>query len=148
MNNLDDLLTFLFEFKNDDRVVIYKRMKYGFRYYHIDFQIDKKEDQKTYYDDYMRITIDTRNDCVDLSSGIEDNGLLIEDKDLVKKWDDILESHLLTNLDERIVSMFETTFKSCNRKDIYREYQMKKMGFIEDDDDEEEGEEEDVKKLI
>ena len=95
MNNLDDLLTFLFEFKNDDRMSFYKRMRHGFRFYHIDFKVDKQDNSKSYYDDYMRILIDTRNECIEVSSGMEeDSGILVEDKVLVKKWADILENHI------------------------------------------------------
>ena len=137
MNNLDDLLTFLFEFKNDDRMSFYKRMRHGFRFYHIDFKVDKEDNSKSYYDDYMRILIDTRNECIEVSSGMEeDSGILVEDKVLVKKWADILENHISINLDEKIVGIFEKSFKTCVRKDIYREYQMRKMGFIDETEEE------------
>jgi hypothetical protein len=108
-------------------------MRHGFRHYHIDFKVDKEDNSKSYYDDYMRILIDTRNECIEVSSGMEeDSGILVEDKVLVKKWADILENHISINLDEKIVGIFEKSFKTCVHKDIYREYQMRKMGFIDE----------------
>ena len=130
MKEIDEFLQILMEHISDDRIKVTKRMKYGYRYYYIRLFIDEKpEDSLTTspfdFKDSVDITIDNRNLCIELSSDPEH--IIIEDKELVEKWSNILENHLNKNLSEKVKNIIKTKLSNCYRKDIYRTYQMKKI---------------------
>jgi hypothetical protein len=131
VKEIDDFLEFLMDFIYDDRLSIYKRMKYGYRHYHIDFEID--EEKSTSYPDKLRFIIDNRNVCIEIISPGENDILIIEDKELVEKWSAFCEEFLNKNMSEKVHNIFEKSLQSCFRKDIFREYQMRKLGFSGDD---------------
>jgi hypothetical protein len=131
MKEIDDFLEFLMDFIYDDRVKIYKRIKYGHRIYHIDFEID--EEKHTNYPDHLRFIIDNRNVCIEIISPGENNILFCEDKDLVDKWSNFCEEYLVKELQENVKGIFETSLQSCFRKDIHREYQLRKLSSGGDD---------------
>ncbi len=136
MEEIDEILNFLLKNKSDDRISIYKKMKYGYRHYHIDFEIDEENrTSKSYYTDHISIEIDNRNNCITMSSPYIENktsSILLENKDLVDKWSSILEEEIDKNLSSNIKNIFEKSLSSCFRKDIYRSYQMRKI--LGDDD--------------
>lgn len=136
MEKVDKLLDFLLENINDKRILVHKKMKYGFRYYYLQFTIDEDPTNKsnnTYqYRDMMEIVFDNRNQCIEVYGGDEDFSLIIEDTELLKKWSDILENIVSNNLEERVVDIFEKTLSDCYDKNLYRELQIKKI-FKEDE---------------
>ena len=86
MKKLDKLLDFLMDNLNDDRISVFKKMKYGFRYYYISLYIDEDPNQKSNhnygfrYRDNLEITFDNRNECIEFFGGNEDHPIIIEDK--------------------------------------------------------------------
>lgn len=139
MKEIDEFLEFLLEHESDDRISFTKKMKYGYRYYYINFNIDEKaEDTNQSYgtngaftsyriSDSIEIIIDNRNGCVEM---IYDNGMeniIIEDKDMIDKWNVILESYINKDISEKAKSVIENTLSSCYNKNLHREYQMKKI---------------------
>lgn len=133
MEKVDNFLEFFINHLDDERVTVYKKMKYGYRYYHINFIIDSDEKFQTYrYRDSMEIIFDNRNGCIEIHGGEEAYPIVIEDKDLLEKWSNIIEEITTKDLEERVIDIFEKSLSGCYNKDMYRELQMKKI-FKEDE---------------
>jgi hypothetical protein len=137
MEKIDKFLQFFIENLDDKRISVYKKMKYGHRYYYINFLVDDDPNQNTknsiyQYRDNMEIVFDNRNLCIEVYGGDENNTLIIEDKNLLEKWSNILEEITSKNLEEKVINIFEKTLNECYNKNLYRELQMKKL-FKEDE---------------
>jgi hypothetical protein len=136
MEKINKFLEYFIENIDDERITIYKKMKYGHRYYYVNFSIDedpiKGQTSLFQYRDNMEIIFDNRNECIEFFGGDEIYPLILEDKELLKKWNPILESIVSNNIENRIVDIFEKTLNSCYNKNLYRELQMKKL-FKEDE---------------
>lgn len=139
MKKVDQLLEFFIDNKNDSRISIYKKIKYGYRYYYLNFSVDDEPISNTnsknrsifHYRETLEIVFDNRNKCIEINTGSE-NSLIIEDENLLKKWSDILEEIVSDNLEERVINLFEKTLNDCYNKNLYRDLQMKKL-FKEDE---------------
>ena len=134
MDKLDKFLEFFLEHADDNRISVFKRMKYGYRYYYISFYIDedpnKNQNNSNYgfrYRENLEIIFDNRNECIEISGGDEDHPLIVEDKELLKKWSNILEEFVNRNLENRVANMFEKSLNDCYNKNLHRELQMKKI---------------------
>lgn len=133
MDKFDELLQFLIHNKSDDRISVYKKMKYGYRHYYINFYIDEDPNQSQLqntiykYGGSMNITFDNRNKCIEIDGGNEDYPIIIEDQKLLEKWSNILEEIVNENIEKRIVNIFEKTLEECYNKNLHRELQMKKI---------------------
>jgi hypothetical protein len=137
MEKIDKFLEFFIENLDDKRISVYKKMKYGHRYYYINFLVDDDPNQNSkngiyQYRDNMEIVFDNRNLCIEVYGGDENNTLIIEDKNLLKKWSNILEEITSRNLEDKVINIFEKTLNECYNKNLYRELQMKKL-FKEDE---------------
>ena len=137
MEKIDKFLEFFIENLDDKRISVYKKMKYGHRYYYINFLVDDDPNQNAknsiyQYRDNMEIVFDNRNLCIEVYGGEENNTLIIEDKNLLEKWSNILEEITSRNLEDRVINIFEKTLNECYNKNLYRELQMKKL-FKEDE---------------
>lgn len=137
MEKIDKFLQFFIENLDDKRISVYKKMKYGHRYYYINFLVDDDPNQNTknsiyQYRDNMEIVFDNRNLCIEVYGGDENNTLIIEDRSLLEKWSNILEEITSKNLEEKVINIFEKTLNECYNKNLYRELQMKKL-FKEDE---------------
>ena len=136
MKESDEFLEFLLEHDYDSRVNIQKKMKYGHRFYQISFNIDEPTEDKTiggnsnkYYrmSDSLEIIIDNRNECIELVYEHGSSNIIIEDKNMIDKWNVRLEEYINKDLSEKTKSVIENTLSSCYNKNLYREYQMKKI---------------------
>lgn len=136
MKEIDEFLEFLLEHDYDSRVNIQKKMKYGHRFYQISFNIDEPTEDKTiggnsnkYYrmSDSLEIIIDNRNECIELVYEHGSSNIIIEDKNMIDKWNVRLEEYINKDLSEKTKSVIENTLSSCYNKNLYREYQMKKI---------------------
>jgi hypothetical protein len=138
MQKIDKFLEFFLEHLDDERITIYKKLKYGCRYYHLNFHIDEDPNQNSSNNSFyqfresMEIIFDNRNNCIEIVGGEESVPLIIEDKQLLEKWSNILEGIVSNNLEERVVGVFEKSLNDCFNKDLHRELQMKKI-FKEDE---------------
>lgn len=138
MKEIDEFLHFLLEHESDERISFTKKMKYGYRYYYINFNIDEKpEEDKNKNQSYglrgyrisdsIEIIVDNRNGCVEL---IHDNGMeniIIEDKYLLDKWSHILEEYINKDMSTKVKDVIEGALSSCYNKNLHRTYQMKKI---------------------
>ena len=138
MKEIDEFLHFLLEHESDERISFSKKMKYGYRYYYISFNIDDKpeDDNKNQsfgslrgyrISDSIEIVIDNRNTCVEL---LHDNGIeniIIENKELVDKWSNILEEYINKDVSTKVKDIIEGALSSCYNKNLHRTYQMKKI---------------------
>ena len=136
MKEIDEFLEFLLEHDYDSRVNIQKKMKYGHRFYQISFNIDEPTEDKTiggnsnkYYrmSDSLEIIIDNRNECIELVYEHGSSNIIIEDKNMIDKWNVRLEEYINKDISEKTKSVIENTLSSCYNKNLYREYQMKKI---------------------
>lgn len=138
MDKIDKFLEFFIENIDDKRISVSKKMKYGFRYYYINFMVDedptiKNQHNSLYqYRDNMEIIFDNRNKCIEVFGGDENYPLIVEEPILLEKWSNILEEIVSENLEDRVINIFEKTLNECYNKNLYRELQMKKL-FKEDE---------------
>lgn len=139
MKEIDEFLHFLLEHESDERISFSKKMKYGYRYYYINFNIDEKPEEDNNKNqsfgslrgyrisDSIEIVVDNRNTCVEL---IHDNGMeniIIEDKQLVEKWSKLLEEYINKDVSTKVKNVIESALSSCYNKNLLRTYQMKKI---------------------
>ena len=133
MEKVNSLLEFLLENIEDKRFSVYKKYKYGFKNYYLNFYVDEdpvtKQTQQNIYQfrDGLEIVFDNRNKCIEIYGGSEEHPMIVEDEVLLEKWSNILEEIVSRNLEERIVDIFEKTLSTCYNKNLYRELQMKKL---------------------
>ena len=139
MKEINDFLQFLLEHESDERISFTKKMKYGYRYYYINFNIDEKPEKEKNNQSYINslkgyriidsieIVIDNRNSCIEIlyDNGVEN--IIIEDKQLLDKWSKILEEYINNDISIKIKNVIEGALSSCYNKNLYRTYQMKKI---------------------
>lgn len=139
MKEIDEFLQFLLDHESDDRISFSKKMKYGYRYYFINFNIDDKPEEEGKNQSYgqslrgyrisdsIEIVIDNRNGCIEM---LYDNGtenIIIEDKQLLDKWSNILEEYISKDISTKAKDAIENALSSCYNKNLHRTYQMKKI---------------------
>jgi hypothetical protein len=114
-------------------------MKYGYRYYYISFNIDEKPEDDSNKNqsfgslrgyritDSIEIVVDNRNTCVELIYDNSIENIIIEDKNLVDKWSNILEEYINNDVSTKVKNIIENALSSCYNKSLHRTYQMKKI---------------------
>jgi hypothetical protein len=138
MKEIDDFLKFLLEHESDNRINISKKMKYGYRYYYVNFNIDEKPEEEDNnqtrqklrmfrISDSIEIIIDNRNGCIEMIYNSGSDNIIIEDKNLLDKWSNILEEYINKNISEKVKNVIETSLSECYEKNLFREYKMKKI---------------------
>jgi hypothetical protein len=139
MKEIDEFLQFLLEHESDERISFSKKMKYGYRYYYISFNIDEKPEDDTNKNqsfgslrgyritDSIEIVVDNRNTCVELIYDNSIENIIIEDKNLVDKWSNILEEYINNDVSTKVKNIIENALSSCYNKNLHRTYQMKKI---------------------
>jgi hypothetical protein len=134
--NLDEYIQFLMgNIDKDDRINLNKKMKYGFRHYYLTLTIDEENQNQnqnkgsihTYsFRESLEIFFDNRNKCIEVNSFTEDS-IIVENEDLLNKWNPILEEYINREVDSKIKKCFEESLMKCANKSLHREYQMKKI---------------------
>jgi hypothetical protein len=139
MKEIDEFLQFLLEHESDERISFSKKMKYGYRYYYISFNIDEKPEDDTNKNqsfgslrgyritDSIEIVVDNRNTCIELIYDNSIENIIIEDKKLVDKWSNILEEYINNDVSTKVKNIIENALSSCYNKNLHRTYQMKKI---------------------
>jgi hypothetical protein len=139
MKEIDEFLQFLLEHESDERISFSKKMKYGYRYYYISFNIDEKPEADSNKNqsfgslrgyritDSIEIVVDNRNTCVELIYDNSIENIIIEDKNLVDKWSNILEEYINNDVSTKVKNIIENALSSCYNKSLHRTYQMKKI---------------------
>ena len=138
MREIDEFLQFLLDHESDERISFSKKMKYGYRYYYVNFNIDEKPEEESKnknfgslrgyrISDSIEIIVDNRNSCIELiyDSGMEN--IIIEDKKLVEKWSGVLEEYINKDISIKAKDIIESALSSCYNKNLHRTYQMKKI---------------------
>jgi hypothetical protein len=145
MKKIDELIRFLWERREDDRVYISKDIKYGHRNYYIKMEIDEEPEpidnsntgnqssrSGLYplrgifkgYGNTLSLHIDNRNNCVILHYN---ENIVIEDDTIVQKWSSILEEYITNNNEEVFDDIIDRAFSDCYRKDFHRDWKIKKI---------------------
>jgi hypothetical protein len=130
VEKIDSLIDFLVENIQDERIFLSKKIKYGFRFYFLILEIDIDPNKKNAiypYRDQLEIVFDNRNECVEFYGTEDSNPIVIEDKALLDKWSSKFETMLNTNIEEKVVKVFEKSIGECFNKNLYRELQVKKI---------------------
>ena len=114
MNELDLFLTHLFcNIENVD-ITLTKRMKYGYRHYYLNVNIEKEGEDNlnksssfgtTYLSNLTHITdfsivIDNRNRCIDIFSNMD--SIVVENQELVDKWTEVFEKYIQDSLEKNV----------------------------------------------
>lgn len=135
VEKLDSLIEFLVQNIEDDRINLSKKIKYGFRFYFLTLEIDIDPNSKSHsyhYRDQMELIFDNRNECIEVYGTNDTNPIVVEDKELLTKWSNKFEDMLNTNIEKKVVDIFEKSIGECFNKNLYRQLQMKKI--INDDE--------------
>lgn len=139
MKEIDEFLQFLLDHESDDRISFSKKMKYGYRYYFINFNIDDKPEEEGKNQSYgqslrgyrisdsIEIIIDNRNGCIEMLYDSGTENIIIEDKQLLDKWSNILEEYISKDISTKAKDAIENALSSCYNKNLHRTYQMKKI---------------------
>ena len=140
MKEIDEFLEFLMKNESDDRISISKKMKFGYRNYYVNFYIDdepedKSKNQNQVYatlrayriQDSIDIVIDNRNKCIELTYDSGSSNIIVEDEELINKWNVILEEYINKDISNKTKGVIEKALSDCYRKDLHRQYQMKKI---------------------
>ena len=140
MKEIDEFLEFLLQNESDERISISKKMKFGYRNYYVNFYIDDEPEDKTKnqnqgyaalrsyrIQDSIDIVIDNRNKCIELSYDSGSSNIIVEDEELINKWNGILEEYISRDLSSKTKDVIEKALSDCYKKDLYRQYQMKKI---------------------
>ena len=140
MKEIDEFLQFLLDHESDERISFSKKMKYGYRYYYVNFNIDERpEDDNKKNQSYphslrgyritdsIEIVVDNRNACVELIYDNSIENIIIEDKKLVDKWSGILEEYINKDVSTKVKDIIENALSACYNKNLHRTYQMKKI---------------------
>ena len=134
MKLLDEFLNFLMEHSDDPRISVTKKVKYGYKHYIIELQIDENPDNTKSVplrgyriSDTLEFHIDNRNVCIEILYRSATQNIIIEDKDLVEKWSQIAEDHLNRDMEQKTKSVIEEALNECHNKSLLRDYKMKKI---------------------
>ena len=144
MKKIDELIQFLWERREDDRVHISKDIKYGHRNYYIKMEIDEEPEPidnssivsnsiSGYgplrgifkgYGNTLSLHIDNRNNCVVLNYN---ENIVIEDDCIIQKWSSILDEYIVNNNEVLFDNIIDNAFSNCYRKDFHRDWKIKKI---------------------
>jgi hypothetical protein len=126
MKEIDEFLHFLMENESDRRIKFSKKMKYGYRYYYITFNIDDEPDTNHIFKitESIDIIVDNRNKYIELVYDHHSSSIIIEDDSLVDKWSQTLEEYINKDISVKITNLIEKSLSSCYEKNLYR---MKKI---------------------
>jgi hypothetical protein len=129
MEEINKFLNFIQDNLKDDRISVYKEMKFGHRYYYISILTQTDKNNNISFNSYnqLSITLDNRNKCVVMNTTEEERSITIEDEKLLNKWSEIFEKYLNQNIDKDIKGMIHNVMSNMSDKDLYRDYQMKKI---------------------
>jgi hypothetical protein len=128
MQDFDDLIQLIFEHIDDNRVTLKKEIKHGYKHYYLSFYANNTLNiNNSYLSDNFELRFDNRNSCIEMfyNHGIEN--IIIENDYLLEKWSEIFNNYLNTNIYEKANDKILKVLNSCEQKDIYRRYQMKKI---------------------
>jgi len=134
MKKLEELLTFLYERREDERVIFQKEKKPDNRNYYIYFEPDDDPGNvnKYSYKGRLMIYIDQENKCIITSYGSTDE-VVIEDDNLIKKWSDKIEEYIQEINEKNFICIIEEAFNDAFRKDFHRDWKLKKIFDKEDE---------------
>lgn len=128
MNEIDSFLTYLFKDIDAEYIHLFKRIRNGNKYYHLNISTEEEFIGKgiNSYSD-ISIVIDVNGHCIELNSSADLQVVTIENKELVDKWICIFENHLSKNLDQDVLSLLSTSLQSNKNKSILRDYKLNKF---------------------
>lgn len=128
MQEIDQLINFIFSNIEDESVSLKKRLKNGHRNYYLNVELQYESSAisncSSSHDDFS-IVIDNENGCLDIFSNFEN--LIIESKELCDKWSVVFEYYLSNNISKEFDKMIEKTFSNSSQKNILREYKLQKI---------------------
>lgn len=128
MQEIDQLINFIFSNIEDESVSLKKRLKNGHRNYYLNVELQYESSASSNcsssHDDFS-IVIDNENGCLDIFSNFEN--LIIESKELCDKWSVVFEDYLSNNISKEFDKMIEKTFSNSSQKNILREYKLQKI---------------------
>jgi hypothetical protein len=135
MKKLEELLVFLYERREDDRIAFQKEKRPDNRNYYIYFEPDvdpANSTTKYSYRGRLMIYIDQENKCITLNYGSGDE-VVIEDDELIKTWSNKIEQYIQEITEKTFLEMIDEAFGDAHRKDFHRDWKLKKILDKEDE---------------
>ena len=122
MENLNEFLNYIWDNIDDPRVKIIKKLKYGYRYYHIDINLPTT-DSRT-----IGIHVDDRNNIIEISYEYGES-VVIESEDMSKFWIDRFESVYQSRIENRLNNIVNNFINETDTKgkDFWRDWTMNKI---------------------
>lgn len=129
MIEIDNFLNFILEHKEDEKIDIIKKKKFGYRLFTVTLSIDSEEIIRNshVFTDALEIIVDERNKCFEILYNHGSDNFIVENEELVAKWSNKLDQILNENISTKILDVFEKSLNACNNKNLHREYQMRKI---------------------
>lgn len=138
MLNIEEVLDFIFENLEDERVSLYKTIKNGYRSYHLNVSLKLPDPSMASDFKMIQVIVDCRNKCIEI--GHWEDLLVFENAELTSKWADKLEeiySSRLENLLSRKVDKFFNKEVNPVDMDFTRRWKMRNIFDESDEEDEE-----------
>ena len=134
MEKLEELLVFLYERREDDRIAFQKEKRPDNRNYYIYFEPDDDPSvtPKYSYRGRLMIYLDQENKCITVNYGSGDE-VVIENDEMIKTWSNKIEEYIQEITEKTFLTMIEEAFNDAYRKDFHRDWKLKKLFDKEDE---------------
>lgn len=129
MNKIEELLTFLFERREDARVEFRSEVSGSEMNYYVYFTPDQKDD-KGLSKYYQRLTIYINSEFkfIEISYGNgKDDEVSFRDETIIETWCEKIENYLSTKKDEIFDNLINSAFSDAHSKDFLRDWKMIKI---------------------
>jgi hypothetical protein len=122
MKSLNDFLNYIWDNIDDPRIQIVKKLKYGYRYYHIYINLP------TINGPTVGIHVDSRNNVVELSYEYGES-VVIESEDLSNFWIERIESKYNERIESSLKNIVDSFIENTDTKgkDFWRDWTMNKI---------------------
>jgi hypothetical protein len=129
MEKLEELLEFLFERREDDRVEFKAEVSGNATNYYIYFTPDQKDDKGlNKYFHRLTIYINGEFKFIEISYGnSKDDEVTFKDDTLIDTWSEKIENYLETKKSEIFDNLINTAFSDAYKKDFLRDWKMIKI---------------------
>ena len=135
MEKVDNFLEFFINHLDDERVTVYKKMKYGYRHFGVNVYLENIEEDSINHTisnsgkmftnssyNNINILVDCRNKCIDFNVNMDE--VVIEDEIFTEKWANILDEYLNNRIESKVNELINLALA---KTDLLREYKIKKI---------------------
>ncbi len=126
MSEIDNFLEFLYENRENEKINISRKIKYGSKHYYIYISLEASDiDNEFGYFSEFSVVIDSGNNFIEVQCN--DGNASFEDFNIVNKWSTILDEYLNENSISKLESMITSSLSKSKQKDLLRAFNLKKI---------------------